>query len=51
MSNMSYCKFRNTLKDLRDCYNSMYDEVSPEEDQAKIDLIKLCKIIAEEDQE
>ena len=51
MSNMTYCKYRNTLKDLRDCYDSMYDETSPEEDQAKMSLIKLCKQIAEENED
>jgi hypothetical protein len=25
MSNMSYCKFQNTLSDLRDCLNTMRD--------------------------
>ena len=23
MANMSYCRFRNTLRDLRDCYEAM----------------------------
>lgn len=25
MSNMSYCRFQNTLSDLKDCYYSMED--------------------------
>lgn len=26
MSNMSYCRFENTLQDLRDCYESLDNE-------------------------
>jgi hypothetical protein len=51
MSNMSYCRFHNTLNDLRDCYKHMDDQ--PEEDEvedieeleARRDLIELCKDI------
>lgn len=25
MSNMSYCRFENTLSDLRDCLDALYD--------------------------
>ena len=46
MPNMSYCKFQNTLPDLRDCFDSMDDELSPEEDRARRKLIKLCHEIA-----
>lgn len=35
MSNMSYCRFRNTLNDLRDCYEALdvedITEISTEE--------------------
>ena len=50
MSNMGYCRFRNTLKDLRDCYENMegFDELSKEEELARERLIKLCKKIADE---
>lgn len=63
MSNMSYCRFRNTLGDLRDCYQSLLedgyededdesprtaDRLSSEEEYAKKALIKLCIKIAEE---
>ena len=48
MANMSYCKFRNTLEDLRDCYDAINDEIKEEEFEAKKQLIELCKIIAEE---
>ena len=26
MSNMSYCRFENTLNDMRDCLNALHDE-------------------------
>lgn len=54
--NMSYCRFRNTLEDLRDCYDSIDDteDLSLEEEKARKRLIELCKQIAaefEEDEE
>lgn len=49
MSNMSYCRFRNTLNDLQDCHWNMEDnDLSDEEKSAKAQLIALCKVIAEE---
>jgi len=42
MSNMSYCRFRNTLYDLRDCFENLYDDLDPEEDLARNKLILLC---------
>ena len=48
MSNMGYCRFRNTLKGLRDCYEHLDDDLSEEEEEAAERLIKLCKRIAEE---
>lgn len=44
MGNMPYCRFFNTLSDLRDCYDHMDDdkELSSEEERAKEKLIKLC---------
>lgn len=51
MSNMSYCRFQNTLDDLRDCEEALQDigdnlaELSKEEFRAANSLIKLCKII------
>lgn len=50
MSNMSYCRFRNTLSDLRDCEDAMSEdqdgeELSVEEKQARKSLIKLCQKI------
>ena len=48
MSNMSYCRFENTLNDLRDCYDNLDEEVDGTEKSSKESLIKLCKYITEE---
>jgi len=45
MANMGYCRFRNTLQDLRDCYDHMGDKLSYEEEQAFKLLVKECKDI------
>lgn len=44
MSNMSYCRFQNTLNDLRECYESLAadDDLSENEQKAKDKLIKMC---------
>ena len=50
MSNMSYCRFQNTLKDLADCENALQEGVSEdiptfdrtEEQEAILGLIELC---------
>lgn len=46
MANMSYCRFQNTLADLRDCEESegMYEPetLSAEEQSARAQLIALC---------
>ena len=47
--NMSYCRFQNTLKDLEDCNNHLFDNVSDEEDEALKKLIRLCSEIAIDD--
>lgn len=50
MSNMGYCRFRNTLNDLTDCQEHMGDteEMSTEEKLARKRMIRLCKEIAED---
>lgn len=50
MGNMSYCRFENTLNDLRDCYNHMGnpDELSGSEKWVMLDMINLCKRISEQ---
>lgn len=47
MSNMSYCKFRNTLQDLKDCRDDMKAE-SAEEKKARKQLLELCQELIEE---
>lgn len=55
MTNLSYCRFRNTYRDLRDCIEHMDDPVetedddgiSKDEDRARCNLIVLCKEIAD----
>jgi hypothetical protein len=45
MANMSYCRFRNTLEDFRDCYknlNSDNDELSDEEIKAAESLVHMA---------
>jgi hypothetical protein len=45
---MSYCRFQNTLKDLRDCEEHMDDELkSTQEEIARKSLIRLCKTIVD----
>lgn len=50
MGNMSYCRFENTLHDLRDCFRAMEngegDELSESERAARVELLKLCRKIA-----
>ena len=48
MSNMSYCRFQNTLNDLQDCQENLFDEVSEAEERARKKLIQICIEIAEE---
>ena len=56
MTNMSYCRFQNTLGDLQDCYDNM-DELGPIEDAGETErreircrkrLVALCKRIADD---
>lgn len=53
MGNMSYCRFENTLNDLRDCEEALgniYDEVtemSSHEKNAVVELVELCKTITD----
>jgi hypothetical protein len=49
MANMSYCRFENTLRDLRDCYDNMdSDDLSKSEFYARKQMIELCIVIASE---
>ena len=52
MSNMSYCRFQNTLRNLKDCLDALCDidgnlsELSKEEARAADNLILVCEEIA-----
>lgn len=47
MSNMSYCRFENTVGDLVDCCENMdAKDLSEEEARARKSLIKTCVDIA-----
>ncbi len=46
MSNMSHCRFHNTLLDLRDCFEQIEEECSLVEHKARRRLIQLCWDIA-----
>ena len=47
MANMSYCRFENTLRDLRDCYHNMdSDDLSQSEFYARKQMIEMCANIA-----
>ena len=46
MSNMSYCRFQNTLEDLRDCEENLYEPCSKDEHRARINLLRLAHRIA-----
>ncbi len=49
MANMGYCRFINTLDDLRDCEEHMDDEeLSVFETKARERLIKMCQRISED---
>lgn len=54
MSNMSYCRFENTLRNLRDCENAMAEfnsfkdtGLSDYEQHAFERLVKMCARIAD----
>jgi hypothetical protein len=47
---MSYCRFRNTLQDLRDCYDNWdtLEEGDSEELEARAEMLVLCSDILSE---
>ena len=45
MSNMSYCRFQNTLSDLQDCEGQFQRTDSADEAEAAVDLYRLCATI------
>ena len=49
MPNMSYCRFQNTLNDLRDCEEHIGDgNLNEDEEKARQKLIVICRRIGEE---
>jgi hypothetical protein len=48
MTNMSYCRFQNTLKDLKDCFDNMDDDLEGGEEKARVKLIELCQQIVDD---
>lgn len=52
MSNMSYCRFENTERDLNDCYIHINDGgLSKSEKEARQRLIDTCNSILQEAEE
>jgi hypothetical protein len=45
MGNMSYCRFQNTLADLRDCAEHFDEAAGPEEKIARNRLVQVCRDI------
>lgn len=49
MSNMSYCRFENTYRDMIDCNEHLWDEgLSSDEDNNRKWFIELCREVAEQ---
>jgi len=55
MANMSYCRFENTYRDLRDCFRDMSEtdfyELSETEQEYRNKIVVMCKQIAEQFEE
>lgn len=47
MSNMSYCRFENTSKDLQDCLDNWNKPTSDSEEKHKLKIYELAKDIVE----
>lgn len=49
MPNMAHCRFQNTLKDLKECFESLkeHEELDEEEGGARDCLIQLCHAISD----
>jgi len=48
MSNMSYCRFENTYRDLLDCLNNIHNVSSESENAYRRRLVDVCKEIIDE---
>ena len=42
MANMSYCRFQNTVRDLADCRDHLYEALPDDERSARVELVGLC---------
>lgn len=51
MPNMSYCRFHNTLEDLKDCADFLKAHLSDDEHRARRELIAICRDIVANDDE
>jgi hypothetical protein len=46
MANMAYCRFTNTLTDLRDCEKHLVDDdLDLDEQKARAQLVRVCRRI------
>lgn len=43
MGNMGYCRFENTLADLGDCADHLYDDLVGSEKRARRELMELAR--------
>ena len=52
---MSYCRFENTYRDLRDCFRDMsetdFDELSETEQEYRNKIVVMCREIGEQFEE
>ncbi len=52
MGNMSYCRFENTARDLRDCVNAIrrgeYDELNDYEIEGLKEILHLAELIMDD---
>lgn len=48
MPNMSYCRFENTLSDLHNCYDHLFDHLNKSESNNRLKLVRLCQDIVNE---
>ena len=47
MANMSYCRFENTLADLRDCEEHWDEKLGEDETKARARLLGVCQRIVD----
>lgn len=45
---MSYCRFQNTVSDLRDCYDNFDNDLYDREFQARQEILNIAKSIVED---